>query len=487
MSDAREPAPGRAAAWNRFWFTPSDPTLLGLIRICCGMISLYTIAVYSFSLQDFMGEHGWYGRDLRMDIVRNRGMIAGPLNWNWAPPCPPPQSGWQEKYLADFRLRWGEDPPAPYPKDKESADYTDNFRAGMGFDLRNNGLRPPESFVEQAYLELYSKIHNAPPVKYPRFPSVFNKDLGYPYAFGEEAVEIERYFEEQGFDPHLNYSRGMPAWSIWFHVTDPTKMALVHAGFVLATFLFMIGFCTRCTSFLAWFAAMNYIHRNPVILFGVDTMMGILLLYLVLAPSGSALSVDRWLFRKRYRAAFGAEPPPPEPSVSANVALRMLQIHVCIIYFIAGITKLQGAAWWNGTAVWGTIANFEFAPMHLNWYMAILRTIHRNQLVGDTFLFLSGVFTLAFEISYAFLIWRPSTRWVLLVAAIMLHGLIGLCMGLKTFALMMLVMNMAFLKKDEVDFLLGRMKPASKPQADPPQPPPARPAAAPEPATAFRA
>ena len=31
-----------ARAWDRFWFTPADPTVLGAIRICCGVITLYT-------------------------------------------------------------------------------------------------------------------------------------------------------------------------------------------------------------------------------------------------------------------------------------------------------------------------------------------------------------------------------------------------------------------------------------------------------------
>ena len=53
----------------------------------------------------------------------------------------------------------------------------------------------------------------------------------------------------------------------------------------------------------------------------------------------------------------------PVKSVSANFALRLLQIHVCIIYAAAGLSKLPGAKWWDGTAIWYTIANFEFAPM----------------------------------------------------------------------------------------------------------------------------
>ena len=46
-------------------------------------------------------------------------------------------------------------------------------------------------------------------------------------------------------------------------------------------------------------------------------------------------------------------------------------------------------------------------------------------------------------------------RWVFLAGAIVLHGLISLFMGLGTFALVMLVMNMAFLRTEEVHWLVS--------------------------------
>jgi hypothetical protein len=67
----------------------------------------------------------------------------------------------------------------------------------------------------------------------------------------------------------------------------------------------------------------------------------------------------------------------------------------------------------------------------------------------------SGIFTLIFEIGYAFLIWRPRLRWYFLASAILLHGGIGLFLGLKTFSFIMLSMNMAFLRKEEVYWLFS--------------------------------
>ena len=59
---ARSLAPG----WNAFWFTPADPTLLGLIRVLTGLMLLYTHAVWGLALADFFGPSGW----LSVELVR---------------------------------------------------------------------------------------------------------------------------------------------------------------------------------------------------------------------------------------------------------------------------------------------------------------------------------------------------------------------------------------------------------------------------------
>src|ERR1700730_15996850 len=66
-------------SWNRFWFTPADPTVLGLIRICCGLITLYTFIIYSFTLQETMGEDGWVDLKLRQTLAHDRAIPAMPL------------------------------------------------------------------------------------------------------------------------------------------------------------------------------------------------------------------------------------------------------------------------------------------------------------------------------------------------------------------------------------------------------------------------
>jgi len=48
-----------AMAWDRFWFTPSKPHTLALIRILGGGMLFYTHAVWSLGLTDFLGAKAW--------------------------------------------------------------------------------------------------------------------------------------------------------------------------------------------------------------------------------------------------------------------------------------------------------------------------------------------------------------------------------------------------------------------------------------------
>src|SRR5262249_44007296 len=111
----------------------------------------------------------------------------------------------------------------------------------------------------------------------------------------------------------------------------------------------------------------------------------------------------------------------------------------------SGLSKLQGASWWGGTAVWGTMANFEFSPMRYRLYMDFLYFLADHRWAWELFVTSGVVFTLVFEIGFPLLVWLPRWRWTMVVAAVMLHTGIALFMGLVSFSIIMMVGVAAFL------------------------------------------
>src|SRR5262245_23639881 len=352
--------------WNTFWFAPRDPLLLGLMRILTGAVFCYSLIIYSFSLGDFLGPHAWFDLQLAQELTLDQPRQVGPLSGRDNVACIGTTMD-EQLYAKDYYDKFGEYPPCPMPRTKRAADYCERFRLQFNFDLRNYGLPPPENDEQYDQAVVYAErwLLAMPP----------------PYARNQEETDaINQYIQRWEADPRSCYDKGSRGFSIWYHVVDPFWMSVTHALFLGAAVLFTLGLGTRVTSFLAWFASVIYIQRDAVVGYGVDTMMTILLLYLAIAPSGAALSLDRWIGRWRRGVR---TPEPAQPSVSANVAIRLLQIHVCIIYAIAGLSKLQGNAWWNGYALWNVLGNFEFAPMQFELYNMLLRFLGSNQLLFE--------------------------------------------------------------------------------------------------------
>ncbi len=156
------------------------------------------------------------------------------------------------------------------------------------------------------------------------------------------------------------------AWSFWWLVDSPTAMWTIHAVVLVVMAMYALGLFTRVTTVSSVLAAISYVNRTPGALFGLDQLNIMLGLYLCLAPAGDAYSLDRWLQSKR----LGKPLPPAEPSTSANLATRLIQLHMCVIYFFAGLSKLQGSTWWSGDALWLGFANYEYQSLDMTWTAA---------------------------------------------------------------------------------------------------------------------
>ncbi len=101
---------------------------------------------------------------------------------------------------------------------------------------------------------------------------------------------------------------------------------------------------------------------------------------------------------------------------------------MCIIYFFAGISKLQGLAWWNGLAMWMALGNLEYQSADTSWLAWHPWAIN----------FLTHM-TALWELSFCVLIWIPLVRPLVIALSVLLHIGIGACLGLWTFSLIMLV------------------------------------------------
>jgi hypothetical protein len=236
-------------------------------------------------------------------------------------------------------------------------------------------------------------------------------------------------------------------WS-WYFLAGPTGTVRLLTGITLAAAVMLtLGIATPLAAIVALIGFLSAVNRSPLNVFGFDDTLGMLLIPVVVGPAGAVLSVDR-LLAPDHAAA--------RPSVRANLAIRLIQVHLCVVYLFSGCGKLLGASWWEGTALWGAAANVQYRTLDLTWLASHPLLVNALTLS-----------TLWWEISYAALVWPRLTRRLFLAMAVPVHLGIGLAMGMMEFGLAMLVANMAFVPAAVLRQLLRPFLPHSIENASP--------------------
>jgi len=224
-------------------------------------------------------------------------------------------------------------------------------------------------------------------------------------------------------------------WTHFDWVGSDQVLWLLH-GLALAAFLaFTIGLWMPWTGIVATLFAISYAHRATGALFGLDQMNVALVTYLTLGGAGRFWSVDRWWRQRTCKLAQGKATTIDDFSVWANIGTRLIQLQLCIIYWFAGTGKLQGVTWWNGEALWGAFASYQYQSIDMTW-------LHQY----PEFLALATHLTIVWEIGYVFLVWSNRTRPWVIGMGVMVHAGIGLFLGMMTFGTIMIIANLAFVE-----------------------------------------
>jgi hypothetical protein len=223
------------------------------------------------------------------------------------------------------------------------------------------------------------------------------------------------------------------AWSYLYFVESPAAIGALHIAVLVVFAMLMAGLFTRIVAVLAWLITLSYCHRLTGTLFGLDQINAFIATYLMLGDSGGVWSLDRWLAQRRSPES------PIRATIGTNIATRLLQLHMCVIYLFGGIGKMRGEMWWDGSALWFALASLEYQSLDMTWMVK-----HRWLLALLTHL------TVFWETFYCFLIWPKLTRPICLAMAVLVHLGIAVCLGMKTFGLVMIIANLAFVYPETI-------------------------------------
>ena len=226
----------------------------------------------------------------------------------------------------------------------------------------------------------------------------------------------------------------------WVH--DPTSVRIFFAATAVVGVLLTLGWRTRVMGILFYLGMLSIHHRNILTNSGADSLLMLLSFYLMLSPSGAAFSLDaRRAARRRGTAA--------EPLI-VPWAQRLIQLHICLIYFNTAVLKCHGSTWLNGTALHYVLNNTEVGRFHLGPLTQYPLAINAMTLGA-----------LLIEFCLAFFLWFRPTRFATICAGLALHAGILLTVNIPIFGELMVAGYLAFLTPEELDGLLRALDPRS--------------------------
>jgi predicted DCC family thiol-disulfide oxidoreductase YuxK len=201
---------------------------------------------------------------------------------------------------------------------------------------------------------------------------------------------------------------------IWLPLYDDRWMQAFFWVFLLFAVFLTVGFMSRFSSVLVFLFLNVIIRRNFYITNGGDFLLRVMGFFLMFAPAGRALSIDRLM--RIWRGEEGFESQRFWPW-----AQRMLQIQTALVYLSAFAWKSVGTDWTNGTALYymTRLVQFQRFPMPALENGLLLRLMTWSALLA--------------EFAVGALVWVRKLRYWILLLGVCLHLSIEYAMNIPLF------------------------------------------------------
>jgi len=207
----------------------------------------------------------------------------------------------------------------------------------------------------------------------------------------------------------------------YVNVAEETVLSVAWACLLVAGCCLLRGLFCRPAARIAWFLHRCEAQSGGLLAYGADNFMTMGLFYLMLSPLPDRFSVDHRLVKIK----------PKDPQL-LGFWRRVLQVHLCLVYFFGGLGKSLGSGWWDGSNLWRALTRPPFdiiSPDILIRFKYLLPIL--------------GISIVLIELGYVFFIWMKETRFIWLGCIVGMHIAIGITMGMYLFALVMIVLNLA--------------------------------------------
>lgn len=203
---------------------------------------------------------------------------------------------------------------------------------------------------------------------------------------------------------------------------------------ILAIF-YAFGIGKYLTAVLLFFSYLIYFEPFLDVGNGGDNLLYFILIYMSFANSYKYFTL-----KNTYKLNFFS-------NTISNLASLSIMFHLCLIYFVSGVHKLNSDVWFNGVAtyyIW-QLERFN-APINDLFY--------KNSFI----IAMSTYVTILFEILFPFLIWFKKVRPLFLILGILLHLGIYFTMMIYDFEILFIFIYGFWISNQDWEIIFNRLK-----------------------------
>ena len=235
-----------------------------------------------------------------------------------------------------------------------------------------------------------------------------------------------------GLDGIRGYAAESGTWSLYAVSGSPAFFEIVfHVGLVVAG-LVTLGVGGRLVLAVHYAMLWSLYMANPAFMDGGDALVCTGAIFLLLTRCYSAFTIVKP--RPKFKNSLVV-------SALNNTGLLLLATQVAVVYLMAGLYKVQGELWQDGTALYYILNVPEF----------FLPGVTPHLVHHDWLMVLGAYATVLASIFFPVLVLFRAGRPVAVMTMLAFHLAIALLMGLTSFALVMAAYDLLFVSSHVED------------------------------------
>ena len=244
-----------------------------------------------------------------------------------------------------------------------------------------------------------------------------------------------------------NPAYGRYEWGLLEIAHDDRAVVALWLLLLLSAIGLTLGWHSRIAALGVFVCVMSFERAGTFVFNSGDSLLRLEALFMLLAPCGAALSLDR---RRTVGSFWSAQ-------VRAPWVLRLMQVQLSIIYIFSVLNKLAGQTWRDGTAVSYALQMSDIGNF-----------IVPSWLTGNSVLMNVATWgALLLEICIGVFVWNRRARPWLLSAGVVMHLTMMTAMALAFFSFAMFVLYLAFVDSDTAERWVVKVRSLRQRQAEP--------------------